>query len=56
MGFAASTVPFAVHVASKDPALAAVTPGMMLLRAVGLTAGMAAGLARFGVRRGEGRG
>lgn len=56
VGFAASTVPFAVHVASKDPALAVVTPGMMLLRAVGLTAGMAAGLARFGVRRGEGRG
>ena len=51
-GFVASTLPFAARVAVTDPALAAVTPAMMVLRAAGLTAGMAAGVARFGRWRG----
>jgi glycosyltransferase involved in cell wall biosynthesis len=51
LGFAASALPFAARVAKSDPALALVTPGMMLLRAAGLTAGMAAGAVRFGLRR-----
>jgi glycosyltransferase involved in cell wall biosynthesis len=50
-GFAASTLPFAAKAAKSDPALAPVTPVMMLLRAAGLTAGMAAGAVRFGLRR-----
>ena len=53
LGFAVSTLPFAAHVAKSDPPLALVTPGMMLLRAAGLTAGMAAGAVRFGLRRSE---
>jgi GT2 family glycosyltransferase len=53
--FVASTLPFAARLAAQDPALALVTPAMMLLRSAGLTAGMAAGLARFGLRRAEGR-
>jgi glycosyltransferase involved in cell wall biosynthesis len=53
--FVASTLPFAARLASRDPALAVVTPVMMLVRAAALSAGMAAGLARFGPRRSEGR-
>jgi hypothetical protein len=53
-GFAASTLPFAAWVLRSDLALAAVTPAMLLLRAAGLTAGMAAGMARFGSWRDEG--
>ena len=51
--FAASTLPPVVRVAGRDPVLAAVVPPMMVLRAAGLSAGMAAGIVRFGLGRGE---
>jgi hypothetical protein len=47
LGFTLTTLPFAARVALKDPAVAAIAPGMLLLRALGLGCGLAAGLARW---------
>ncbi|HKP54384.1 MAG TPA: glycosyltransferase [Chloroflexia bacterium] len=47
-GFLITTTPFAVSVARRDHALAAATPLMMLLRAMGLSAGFLVGLVQFG--------
>jgi len=46
--FLVTTVPFAASVARRDRALAAATPFMMLLRAIGLSAGFLLGLVQFG--------
>ncbi|MEO8286628.1 MAG: glycosyltransferase [Chloroflexota bacterium] len=47
MGFLASTLPFAVNAARRDPTVGAVTPFMLLLRAVALGCGLVTGLVRL---------
>jgi GT2 family glycosyltransferase len=47
VGFLASTIPFAVNAARRDPTVGAVTPFMLLLRAVALGSGLVAGLVRL---------
>jgi cellulose synthase/poly-beta-1,6-N-acetylglucosamine synthase-like glycosyltransferase len=43
LGFAITTVPFAAKIAPKDPVVAAISPLMLLLRALGLGSGLLAG-------------
>ena len=47
-GFLITTIPFAASIARHDRTLAAATPVMMLLRAMGLSAGFLLGLVQFG--------
>jgi len=48
LGFLASTLPFSARILRRDPLLSLATPGMMLLRAGGLSVGVLLGLRRFG--------
>jgi cellulose synthase/poly-beta-1,6-N-acetylglucosamine synthase-like glycosyltransferase len=50
VGFLMTTIPFAASVARRDPALAAATSVMMLVRAMGLSAGFLLGLVQSGRR------
>jgi cellulose synthase/poly-beta-1,6-N-acetylglucosamine synthase-like glycosyltransferase len=47
LGFFLTTLPFVARVALKDPAVAAIAPGMLLLRALALGCGVAAGTLRI---------
>jgi glycosyltransferase involved in cell wall biosynthesis len=49
LGFILATLPFALRVATKDPAVAAIAPAMLLLRALGLGCGVLAGTLRLGL-------
>ncbi len=48
LSFLATTTPFLVRTARQYPGVALATPGLMLLRAVGLTFGALCGIRRFG--------
>lgn len=49
LGFLLTTLPFAARVATKDPAVAVIAPAMLLIRALGLGSGLAAGTLRLGL-------
>jgi cellulose synthase/poly-beta-1,6-N-acetylglucosamine synthase-like glycosyltransferase len=49
VGFFLATLPFVARVATKDPAVAAIAPTMLLLRALGLGCGVLAGTFRLGL-------
>jgi glycosyltransferase involved in cell wall biosynthesis len=49
LGFFLTTLPFIARIALKDPVVAAIAPGMLLLRALGLGCGVAAGTLRMSI-------